>query len=79
MDRGTRMVEVLIMGKDNRLKPEVNGKWCKRCGVCVTFCKQEVFEQDRLGRPVIAQPEGCNGCRACLLRCPDMAIDLVER
>lgn len=72
------MGEVLIMAKKSRLYPDINRKWCKNCGICVVFCNQDVFDRDSLGRPVMSRPEQCNGCRSCLLRCPDIAIELIE-
>lgn len=65
------------MAERGRLRPEINQRWCKNCGLCVAFCAKEVFVNDALGRPQISQPQECEGCRTCLLRCPDIAIQLI--
>jgi 2-oxoglutarate ferredoxin oxidoreductase subunit delta len=48
--------------------------WCKACNVCIAFCPQKVFEPDRDGKPILAQPEKCNQCALCWLHCPDFVI-----
>ena len=53
--------------------------WCKACGICIAFCPKEVFDRDEEGKPVIARPDECNGCRFCELHCPDFAITIKER
>ncbi len=49
-------------------------KWCKGCGICVEFCPKEVLELDSKGKSRVKNPEDCNGCKQCELRCPDFAI-----
>ena len=53
---------------------EVYKGWCKKCGICIAFCPQQVLEADDSGCPVVKHPEKCTGCLLCELRCPDFAI-----
>ncbi len=48
--------------------------WCKRCGICVAFCPQQVLEETRDSYPVLKDAEKCTGCGLCEMRCPDFAI-----
>jgi 2-oxoglutarate ferredoxin oxidoreductase subunit delta len=50
--------------------------WCKCCGICIAFCPKNVIIQDENGRPVVAHPDACIGCRFCELHCPDFAITI---
>ncbi len=54
----------------------VNTAWCKGCGICAAFCPVKVFTQERDGTPVPEYQERCTGCKLCVLRCPDFAIQL---
>ena len=66
-----------------RRKPEfdisIYRSWCKDCGICVQFCKKDVFDQDVLGSPLITRPKECNGCQECVLHCPDFAIQVAKK
>ena len=59
-------------------------RFCKGCGLCVAFCKQEVLrmsdEVDPKGFHVveIVDPERCTGCARCALMCPEAAVEIVE-
>ncbi|MCK5832709.1 ferredoxin family protein [bacterium] len=48
--------------------------WCKRCGICTTFCPTKALEERADGLPYLAHPDKCTLCGLCWLRCPDMAI-----
>ena len=52
--------------------------WCKKCGICSSFCPKNVIGQDEEGGPVFERPEDCIGCRFCELHCPDFAITVQE-
>jgi len=56
----------------------INEKWCKNCGLCVTFCPRGVFSSDEFGKPVIKDNDNCIKCMLCVIRCPDFAIDVRE-
>jgi len=51
--------------------------WCKQCGICTAFCPTGSLVMGPDG-PEWKFPEKCSGCRACELRCPDFAIELIE-
>ena len=52
--------------------------WCKQCGICVTFCPQQVLAMDENRRVFAQHPEKCIACHMCELRCPDFAITVKE-
>ena len=52
---------------------------CKRCGICVAFCPKECLGQDELGKVNVIDEKKCAGCLLCMIRCPDMAIEVVEK
>ncbi|OGQ98151.1 MAG: hypothetical protein A2521_10960 [Deltaproteobacteria bacterium RIFOXYD12_FULL_57_12] len=53
--------------------------WCKACGICIAFCPRQVFSRAEDGRPQIAAPDACIGCRFCEQHCPDLAISITSR
>ncbi|WRO22770.1 ferredoxin family protein [Metallumcola ferriviriculae] len=53
----------------------INEKFCKRCGICIEFCPQKVFEPAKDGLPLVVN-NNCTNCTLCDLRCPEMAITL---
>ncbi|MFZ7111829.1 MAG: 4Fe-4S dicluster domain-containing protein [Desulfatiglandales bacterium] len=57
---------------------EINREWCKGCGICVAFCPHEVLGLDENNKAVANHPENCNLCGMCELRCPDMAIEVLQ-
>jgi 2-oxoglutarate ferredoxin oxidoreductase subunit delta len=58
---------------------------CDGCGICVFFCKPDVFDMSTvLSRrgffPAMpTRSEACNNCRLCELGCPQLAIAIEER
>jgi len=55
---------------------EIYEAWCKRCGICVEFCPEDVLAMDSDRRPQVIRPEKCTGCGWCEIRCPDFAISV---
>ena len=53
---------------------EINMEWCKACGICIALCPKQVFEPDRIGKPLQARPTDCTQCTICWVHCPDLAI-----
>ncbi len=47
---------------------------CKRCGICIKICPKEVFDQEKLGYPIISRIDDCTGCGLCEQHCPDFAL-----
>jgi 2-oxoglutarate ferredoxin oxidoreductase subunit delta len=54
----------------------INFSWCKKCGICISFCPTGVFTADEFGKPVISSPAKCVECGLCVLRCPEYAVKL---
>jgi len=52
--------------------------WCKRCGICVAFCRRNVLGLRELEGIVLERPQECNGCRLCEEYCPDYAIEVIQ-
>jgi adenylylsulfate reductase subunit B len=53
------------------MPPIIDKSRCKGCGVCVEICVGDVFYGSKRGKvPVIAYPEECWHCSACVLDCP---------
>lgn len=59
-------------------KVTINEKWCKRCGICVEFCTEKVFERHEIGRPIPVKHKNCRVCRMCEVYCPEFAITVDE-
>jgi 2-oxoglutarate ferredoxin oxidoreductase subunit delta len=57
----------------------INEKWCKKCGICITFCPKKVLVPDDQGKPVVQNPEKCIQCMLCEIHCPDFAIEVEEK
>lgn len=55
-------------------KVEIYRGWCKKCGICIAFCPKQILEVDDESYPILKNPEQCNGCELCAMRCPDSAI-----
>ncbi|MCL6451177.1 MAG: ferredoxin family protein [Acetobacteraceae bacterium] len=61
-----------------RFRVTLNRAWCKDCGICVAFCPAKVFEAGERGEALVAREEDCTGCQSCVLRCPDLALEVEE-
>lgn len=66
------------MGKGKKVTHLIDKEWCKGCGICIHFCPKDVLEFDRHGKAQAARPEDCIACKLCELRCPDLAIQIIE-
>jgi 2-oxoglutarate ferredoxin oxidoreductase subunit delta len=49
-------------------------RWCKGCGICVTFCPMKVLGLNGEGKAVVAKGDVCTRCQLCELHCPDFAV-----
>jgi|GEM_PF-499942 len=54
-------------------------KWCKGCNICVEFCPKETLVLGPDIKAVQVKPEDCILCGLCELRCPDLAIFMVQK
>lgn len=59
------------------LEIEINQKWCKKCGICITFCPTKVLGENQDKNIVVNDLPACIGCKLCELRCPDFAIEVI--
>lgn len=50
---------------------------CDGDGTCVDVCPVEVFEV-REGKAVVVNPDECLVCMACVVQCPNNAIEIIE-
>ncbi|WP_299982650.1 ferredoxin family protein [Desulfobacula sp.] len=66
------------MGKGKTVKHLIDKEWCKGCGICIHFCPKNVLEFNKQGKAKAARPEDCIACKLCELRCPDLAIQIIE-
>jgi len=59
--------------EENKQKVYVAKGWCKRCGICISFCPVKALERDGEGYPYVLN-DLCISCGTCELLCPDYAI-----
>jgi 2-oxoglutarate ferredoxin oxidoreductase subunit delta len=62
----------------NAVAIQIDLKKCTGCGICVEFCHRSVLALIE-GHAGIVKPEKCTVCRLCELRCPDVAIIVMDR
>lgn len=54
--------------------PSIEKEKCTNCGVCISFCHKDVYEEGPDG-PIVANPHNCIvGCTGCAGQCPAGAI-----
>jgi 2-oxoglutarate ferredoxin oxidoreductase subunit delta len=65
---------------------KVDEKYCKGCGLCVTFCPQKLVRiADHVGKQGYRPAEfvdsqmRCTACGLCVLVCPDAAITVYRK
>jgi len=56
----------------------IDGKLCKKCGICAAFCPKKVYSFDELDGPRVEKEEECSVCEKCVIMCPDMAIEILN-
>jgi len=55
--------------------PLIDADRCTNCGQCFEFCLFGVYEKNKEGRVIVANPDACkNNCPACARICPEAAI-----
>lgn len=65
-------------------KVRITEELCKGCEICVHACRRGLIKPagkiNRRGyRTVVMEsPDACDGCGACSLMCPDMAIEVFQ-
>jgi len=53
------------------MPPVIDSKLCSHCGQCADICSEDVFAvPEKKAIPVVAYPEECWHCNACVLACP---------
>ena len=62
----------------------VDSKYCKGCGLCVSFCpKKELKISEKKNKKgyqcVEFSGKECTGCLRCALICPDAAIKIARK
>ncbi len=71
------------LSQHSTISPKVNGKACKGCETCLSWCAQEAISMLSLKPGVEAKrgnalidPKKCVGCGECILSCPSGAIQI---
>ncbi len=54
----------------------INHNYCKKCGICISVCPEDVYQAAPDGGPLVAQQDQCIWCEKCEMYCPDFAIIL---
>ena len=53
------------------MPPVIEKDKCSCCGQCVDMCSEDVFFGSRKKEiPIVAYPQECWHCNACVLACP---------
>ncbi len=61
---------------------EIDGTFCKGCGMCIHFCPQECLalsggiNASGYVTAVCVDRDRCTGCATCALVCPEAAIEV---
>lgn len=65
------------MSKRTLKEHRINRSWCKGCGICVRFCPKKVLYLDEQEKAYAVDASKCICCEACVIRCPDLCIEIV--
>jgi len=71
--------EVKSTGDYNKNPVYIYYDWCKRCGICASFCPTGALGRRPDGSPYVPHPEKCVHCEMCDRLCPDFAITGAKR
>lgn len=52
---------------------------CRKCGICVAICPNDVFDRDRFRRPQPVRTKRCNGCQVCIVHCPVVGLTVQRK
>lgn len=58
------------------MAPILDEHKCSVCGTCYQVCPQDVFSLRGDDPPLVAYPDECWHCAACVLDCPNEALHL---
>lgn len=58
--------------------PTINLDECLADQACLQYCQKDVYSVDDDGKPVVQNPENCDGCEDCVTNCPVSVITLVN-
>ena len=58
------------------MPPKIDPKLCINCNICVDLCPMDVLMENETV-PVVAYPDECWHCGACMMDCPETAIRLI--
>jgi adenylylsulfate reductase subunit B len=57
------------------MPPKIDIELCTGCNICVDICPMDVLKEgERV--PVVAYPDECWHCGACMMDCPKKAVRL---
>jgi len=65
--------------KKKHFHVKIDYSWCKGRGICIHFCPVKAYKPNLLGKPEVPDPDKCIGCKQCVIRCPDFAIEVYPR
>jgi len=57
--------------------PKIDEEKCKQRGECFRTCPEDVFDMND-GSVTLERPGDCSGCEACVVLCPEAAVQVEE-